>query len=83
MCSSKKGISAHQLHRLLGVTYKTAWFMAHRIRESMAPLVVEPMGGEGQPVQADETYFRVRKPRAGSKSRVEGEEGHNKPIVGL
>ena len=37
MCSSKKGISSHQLHRTLGVTYKTAWFMTHRIREAMAP----------------------------------------------
>ncbi|WP_395018601.1 IS1595 family transposase [Dongia sp.] len=84
MCSSKKGMSAHQLHRLLGVTYKTAWFMAHRIREAMTPIITEPMGGEGQPVQADETYFRVRKPRAGSNRRVvKGDEGHNKPIVGL
>ena len=37
MCSSKKGISAHQLHRMLGITYKSAWFMAHRIREGMRP----------------------------------------------
>src|SRR3546814_5919272 len=37
LCSSKKGMSAHQLHRMLGVTYKTAWFMAHRIREAMRP----------------------------------------------
>jgi transposase-like protein len=85
MCSSKKGISAHQMHRLLGVTYKTAWFMCHRIREAMTPITAEPMGGEGQPVQADETYFRVRKPRGGKgRARVvKGEEGHNKPIVGL
>jgi transposase-like protein len=82
MCSSKKGISAHQLHRLLGVTYKTAWFMAHRIREAMTPLATEPMGGEGQPVQADETYFRVRKPRS-SRRVIKDGDGHNKPIVGL
>jgi transposase-like protein len=42
MGSSKKGMSAHQLHRVLGVTYKTAWFMAHRIREAMAG---KPEGG--------------------------------------
>jgi transposase-like protein len=45
--SSKKGMSAHQLHRMLGVTYKTAWFMAHRIREAMAPSNPSPLGGEG------------------------------------
>ena len=56
MASSKKGMSAHQLHRSLGVTYKTAWFMAHRIREAMRPLDTEPMGGEGKFVEADETY---------------------------
>lgn len=55
--SSKKGISAHQLHRSLGVTYKTAWFMAHRIREAMKPSDDTPMGGEGGAVEADETYF--------------------------
>lgn len=58
MSASKKGVSAHQLHRMLGVTYKSAWFLAHRIREAMklddAPA---PMGGEGGQVQADETYY--------------------------
>lgn len=57
--SSKKGMSAHQLHRMIGVTYKTAWFMCHRIRAAMAddsgPL--SPMGGEGEILEADETYF--------------------------
>jgi hypothetical protein len=57
MCSSKKGISAHQLHRMLGITYKSAWFMAHRIREAMKADGNEPMGGEGEIVEADETYI--------------------------
>jgi transposase-like protein len=56
MCGSKKGFSAHQLHRTLGVTYKTAWFMAHRIRESMRDLNPGPLGGENKVVEADETY---------------------------
>lgn len=57
MASSKKGISAHQLHRTLGVTYKTAWFMAHRLREAMREL--HPtllLGGDGKIVEIDETY---------------------------
>lgn len=53
--SSKKGFSAHQLHRSMGVTYKTAWFMSHRIREAMRELHPEPIGGGGT-VEADETY---------------------------
>jgi transposase-like protein len=57
MASSKKGISSNQLHRVLGVTLKTAWFMSHRIREAMRVLGVEPMGGEGRIVEADETYI--------------------------
>jgi transposase-like protein len=63
-CSSKKGMSAHQLHRMLGVTYKTAWFMAHRIREGMTETSPGPMGGEGQIVQADETYYGNTSKRA-------------------
>ncbi|EKF20111.1 IS1595 family transposase [Nitratireductor pacificus] len=57
MCSSKKGISAHQLHRTLEVTYKTAWFLAHRIREAMRSDDFTPMGGNGMTVEADETYI--------------------------
>jgi transposase-like protein len=57
MCASKKGISAKQLERMLGVTYKTAWFMAHRIREAMTAEMAGPMGGSGKIVEADETYW--------------------------
>ena len=57
MAGSKKGISAHQLHRTIGVTYKTAWFMAHRIREAMRDDKPEPMGGEGKVIEADESYL--------------------------
>ena len=56
LCSSKKGMSAHQLHRTLGVTYKTAWFMAHRIREAMKS-DGGLMGGSGGTVEADETFW--------------------------
>jgi len=57
VASSKKGMSAHQLHRMLGVTYKSAWFMAHRIREAMAPLKnAGPLGGHGKIVEADTTF---------------------------
>jgi transposase-like protein len=57
--SSKKGFSAHQLHRELGCQYNTAWFMFHRVREAMrrGGLDLTPLGGEGQIVEADETYF--------------------------
>jgi transposase-like protein len=60
LTSSKKGMSAHQLHRTIGVTYKTAWFMFHRIREAMKDDKGEPLGGEGKVVEADETYIGKR-----------------------
>jgi transposase-like protein len=57
LTSSKKGMSAHQLHRMLGITYKSAWFMAHRIREGMRQGQLAPFGGNGGAVEADETYI--------------------------
>ena len=56
MMASKKGMSAHQLHRMLGITYKSAWFMAHRIRESLRGASPGPLGGNNKVVEADETY---------------------------
>src|SRR5579884_1408182 len=67
MASSKKGISAHQLHRTLGITYKSAWFMAHRIREAMREDDPTPLGGKDKVVEADETYYG----RAGDPKDVE------------
>jgi hypothetical protein len=65
MCSSKKGVSAHQLHRTLDITYEAAWFMAHRIREAMRAGGLAPLGGGGKIVEADETYYgRVETPKA-------------------
>jgi transposase-like protein len=56
LCAGKKGISAHQIHRMLGVTYKTAWFMCHRIREAMKD-DGGPLGGPGKTVEADEAFI--------------------------
>jgi transposase-like protein len=60
----KNGCSAHEIHRNIGVSYKTAWFMVHRLREAMGELKPEPMGGEGGQVQADETYYGNTSKRA-------------------
>lgn len=73
LTSSKKGISSHQLARMLDVTYKTAWFMSHRIREAMAPAAGSepPMGGDGFVVEADETEIapsRKTRPRPRAKN---------------
>jgi transposase-like protein len=57
MASSKKGMSAHQLHRMLGVAYATAWFMEHRLREAMRDGALSPMGSGGGVVEIDETYI--------------------------
>lgn len=57
LCASEKGMSGHQLHRMLGVSYKTAWFMSHRLRAAMTGTAGGGLGGEGKTVEADETYF--------------------------
>lgn len=70
MTSSKKGVSAHQLHRTLNITYRSAWFMAHRIRESMRAGGLEPpMGGDGKIVEVDEAYHGNVETRRPSKQR--------------
>jgi transposase-like protein len=76
MVSSKKGVSAHQAHRMLGVSYKSTWFMMHRLREAMRVGGLAPMGGEGSTVEIDETFI-------GRKPDVEARPGwvHHKHIV--
>lgn len=81
MCASKKGISAKQLERMLGVTYKTAWFMSHRVREAMREEPTWQMGGNGTSgiVEADETYWGQ------TRELREGERGyeHKMKLVSL
>ena len=58
LCSSKKGISSHQLARTLDITYKSAWFMAHRVREAMKDVDPTPLGGPDKTIEADETFIK-------------------------
>jgi transposase-like protein len=67
LCASKKGMSAAQIQRMLGVTYKTAWFMMHRIREAMKPTNPAPLGGEGKTVEVDETFVGGKKGNRASR----------------
>jgi len=76
MCSSKKGMSAHQLHRMLGITYKSAWFMAHRIRYAMEQSTSEKLGGI---IEADETWVGGKATRAGNQTAWENKS----PVLAL
>ena len=72
MVSSKKGISSHQMHRVLEITYKSAWFLTHRIRECMRDGALSPMGSNGGAVEVDETFIgndRTKKPHGEKKGR--------------
>lgn len=83
MCSSKKGISAHQLHRELGITYKAAWFMCHRIRHAFFTRPDDYLSGV---VEVDETHVGARKPRypRGNDNRVKAVRGTTKqPVLAL
>jgi transposase-like protein len=89
MTASKKGISARQVHRMLGVSYKSTWFMMHRLREAMRTGGFEPLGGEGKIVEADETYFGKREQehvspqRKGRPFTKSGKRRNDRPIVSL
>ena len=93
MASSKKGVSAHQLHRTLEIAYNSAWFMAHRIREAMGEANPPPLGGEGKVVEADEAYHGKRetprepqrhdKYRTAPTKRGKGGGAQKRPIVAL
>src|SRR4051812_31207578 len=77
LCAGKKGMSAHQIHRMLGVTYKTAWFMCHRIREAMKD-DGSPLGGPGKIVESDEAFVGGKKGR-----RLSGKTAPMKKVVSL
>lgn len=87
LAASKKGISAHQGHRMLGITYKSAWFMWHRLREAMRAGQLPPLGGEGMVVEADETYFGNLPPEKApirkNPKRPKFGPGHKRAIVSL
>jgi transposase-like protein len=88
MTASKKGVSAHQVHRMLGISYKSTWFMMHRLREAMRTGGLEPMGGQGKVVEADETYYGKAELPADAKAMgykyLEGTHRYNnRPIVAL
>ena len=87
MAASKKGISAHQGHRMLGITYKSAWFMWHRLREAMSAGKLPPLGGAGMVVEADETYLGNLPPEKApirkNPNRPKHGPGHKRAIVSL
>src|SRR5277367_6955407 len=83
MASSKKGYSAHQIHRTLGITYRSAWFMAHRIREAMRAGGLAPMGGAGGIVEIDETVIGRTDDSPKSGNRLKGRSDFRNTVLTL
>ena len=83
LCASKKGMSAHQMHRMLGITYKSAWFMCHRLREAMAPLTRDALGGFGKVVEADLTWIggKEQNKHVSKRGKTRADKMENKQIV--
>ena len=79
MCSSKKGISTRQIHRIIGGSLKTAWFLGHRIREAMRSGDLGPMGGDGAVVEADETFIGTKE----GMKKARGGYHHKRAVVSL
>jgi transposase-like protein len=79
LTASKKGVSAHQVHRSLGISYKSAWFMMHRLREAMRQGGLSPLGGSGKVVETDETYFGTI-PKTEIMPKVPGKPGRRAGI---
>src|ERR1700732_2246985 len=85
MVASKKGVSAHQIHRMLGITYKSAWFMCHRIREALTTGPLAQLGGANKVVEGDETYVGGKEGSKHAWRREAGRQGDKgkAPVLAL
>jgi transposase-like protein len=89
LTASKKGVSAHQIHRSLDISYKSAWFMMHRLREAMRPASMSPLGGSGKFVEVDETFVGTVEGEGGKKAhrarirRRQGGAAHKNVVLTL